>query len=528
MSTENVTRGFLTESVNTMSKMGFDPYANYKEILAEDVLFDRYSKSLAEGLEGEVKDSFLTMANHMRSGLLTTESTAYGFTPIAPLTMPIFRRMWPQLVAREALTVLPMDKPEIVKSFMRIVAKVGGNEVEMPNNRVSVSTGQPFGELGLNVDIEPLDVVISGAGALHRLDLLEHMSQLAGQPGKYTPANAHILSADFAIVGVTLSDDTEVDINVEPEDSGAFSFAVPCGAVEDIVSGHINYATGVFSVSSTRGDKTSELHVKSVRIVGQLNQAEEMYANEVHLKSTYVRFRAEDLEIQTNWTIQEEQDYKAYFDIDIQTQLVDHMGKIIAMDIDRRILNKLIRETELFNPTSCGDGSSDSDRFTFDRRPMKNFAFGPREWNNQIVVKLNDLSAKIYVDTNMTQPNVLIANPLDLALFKNTSEYKFDGNIKGGEYGETPVAGTLNDTWKALSTPLMPQGKVLVLIKPSDEANAIFVYAPYKPLVVSPWPLGRKPSMSFISRFATRFIRREGVGILRIKGGLGFYDGNRD
>jgi len=44
-----------------------------------------------------------------------------------------------------------------------------------------------------------------------------------------------------------------------------------------------------------------------------------------------------------------------------------------------------------------------------------------------------------------------------------------------------------------------------------------------KPLVVSPWPLGRIPSMSFISRFATRFIRREGVGILRVIGGNGFY-----
>ena len=520
MSMTDVTRGFLTESVHTMNKMGLDPYANYKEILSEDALFNHYSQSLAEGLEGEVKSSFLNMANHMR-GSLVSESTAYGFSPIAPLTMPIFRRMWPQLVAREALTVLPMDKPEIAKSFMRIVATVGGNEVEMPNNRVSVSTGQPFGELGLNVDIEPINIVIAGANAIHRFDLLEHMSNKAGQPGKFNPTNAHITSADFAIVGVTRSDDKEIDIHVEPEDSGAFSFAVDCDGYEDIVSGNINYTTGVFSVSSTRAGKG--VHVKSIRIVGSMTQAEEMYANKVHLKSTYVKFRAEDIEIQTDWTIQEEQDYKAYFDIDIQTQLVDHMGKIIAMDIDRRILNKLIRETELFNPTSCGNGTSDTDRFTFDRRPMKNFAWGPKEWNDQIVVKLNDLSAKIYVDTNMTQPNVLIANPLDMTLFKNTANYKFDGDIKGGEYGETPVAGTLNDTWKALSTPLMPQGKILVLIKPSDEANAVFVYAPYKPLVVSPWPLGRIPSMSFISRFATRFIRREGVGILRVIGDHGFY-----
>ena len=34
-----------------------------------------------------------------------------------------------------------------------------------------------------------------------------------------------------------------------------------------------------------------------------------LYANKVHLKNTYVKFRAEDIEIQTDWTIQEEQDY---------------------------------------------------------------------------------------------------------------------------------------------------------------------------------------------------------------------------
>ena len=98
MASNDVTRGFLTESVHTMNKFGLDPYANYKEILSEDSLFDNYSKSLAEGLEGEVKSSFLNMANHMR-GSLVSESTAYGFSPIAPLTMPIFRRTYVSLLS---------------------------------------------------------------------------------------------------------------------------------------------------------------------------------------------------------------------------------------------------------------------------------------------------------------------------------------------------------------------------------------------------------------------------------------------
>lgn len=98
MSMTDVTRGFLTESVHTMNKMGLDPYANYKEILSEDALFSNYSQSLAEGLEGDVKSSFLNMANHMRPSLVS-ESTAYGFSPIAPLTMPIFRRTYVSLLS---------------------------------------------------------------------------------------------------------------------------------------------------------------------------------------------------------------------------------------------------------------------------------------------------------------------------------------------------------------------------------------------------------------------------------------------
>ena len=47
MSMTDVTRGFLTESVHTMNKMGLDPYANYKEILSEDALFNHYSLVLS-------------------------------------------------------------------------------------------------------------------------------------------------------------------------------------------------------------------------------------------------------------------------------------------------------------------------------------------------------------------------------------------------------------------------------------------------------------------------------------------------
>lgn len=366
-------RDFLTESASTMKKFGANTISDYKMILAENTLYEAYKESLAEGLEGEVRESFMTMADMVREPLLT--ETAYGFSPIAPLTMPIFRRMWPMLVIREAVTVLPMDKPDITKAFMRIVATVNGNEVEMPNNTTPVSNGRSFGEIN-NIDMPPYEIVIGSNNG--QTDLLKLVDP------SFTPQVAHVSSADFLIVSVKVigaseGEVTEQNIYVEPEDNGAFSFDVNCGGTggttyTDTVSGKIDYFTGIFTISSTRYSQAN-YKVKSILLTGSVTQAEEMISNSVNLKYTYVKFHAEDQELQASWSIQFEQDTKAYFDMDVQTQLVDNMGKIIAMDIDRKLINKIIRETEKFNPTSCGTGVS-GDRFTFDRKPSANFAFG--------------------------------------------------------------------------------------------------------------------------------------------------------
>ena len=101
-------KGLLRETEQFMGKHGAHPISDFQTILAEDSLFDLYSNSLSEGLDGKVKEEFDVYANQVRKGLLA--ETVYGFSPVAPLVMPIFRRMWPQLVVREALTVMPMDQ----------------------------------------------------------------------------------------------------------------------------------------------------------------------------------------------------------------------------------------------------------------------------------------------------------------------------------------------------------------------------------------------------------------------------------
>lgn len=132
------------------------------------------------------------------------------------------------------------------------------------------------------------------------------------------------------------------------------------------------------------------------------------------------------------------------------------------------------------------------------------------------MLPLREISDQVYNDTNIGVANTLIGNPMDIGYIKSANEHKFEGNSLGGNLGQTPVAGTFDDSWKVLSTPIMPKGKVLVILKPDNPDNAVFIFAPYRPLTITPWPMGRKPSITFLSRYASRFIRREGVGVLTI------------
>ena len=110
----------------------------------------------------------------------------------------------------------------------------------------------------------------------------------------------------------------------------------------------------------------------------------------------------------------------------------------------------------------------------------------------------------------------IVANPEDLVWLEMLDSFSFHGDfIKGGQHGHSNV-GTISNGKQVISTPLMPQGYMLLASKPTDLTLANYIFSPYVPLSVSPYPLGQIPAMSFTSRFANEMIRPEGFGIVKI------------
>lgn len=108
----------LTEVYRTVKKIsGIDPSkpGNLKAVLVDDAAWEAYVTGLAESLENK-KDRavFTQLAENTRVNLL--ENSMFQINPYETLTLPILRVFYPKLVAKEAITVSPMDKPETVKA----------------------------------------------------------------------------------------------------------------------------------------------------------------------------------------------------------------------------------------------------------------------------------------------------------------------------------------------------------------------------------------------------------------------------
>jgi hypothetical protein len=473
----------LLESYQTTKKMtGIDPSkpSAIRSIITDDESFDVYTRSLSEGLSKDDQSGFRMLCENTRKVLL--ENSLYQLNPYETLALPLLRVFYPKTVAKELVTVIPMDKPEIVRGFVRATFNRFGdaNNYSAPSN-TDISAGPGIGV--------PVAAVAPAPG---QTDVLA----VAG----LTPDVAHI-EKTFTIVSVTDGVDT-LEVQITPTVDGEFSSAVSLPGGDDVICGRIDYFTGLLDLSTVNGVVTSVGYTANVSL-------EENTINpRVTFNIDKLRLFAKDRQISTEWTIQFEQDIKALFNVNTQAELVSVIGQQIVLDIDREIVNSLIFAAErLAGPTHVD---------TFSKTPPPTYTWGPKMWLENVTPKLNQLSATVYNDTNIAAANVMACHPLDAAIFESLQDYRYTGSSsEDGDLGYES-ATVAHGKWKVLVSNVVPQGKSVLIYKPTEEIRSVYIFAPYVPAVLTPYPLGNIPSLTVLSRYGTQLIRPNGIAVLNI------------
>ena len=175
---------------------------NLKAVLVDDAAFEAYVTGLAESIENK-KDraSFVQLAENTRINLL--ENSMFQINPYETLTLPILRVFYPKLVAKEAVTVSPMDKPESVKAFIKATFQQANSATNYnaPVINTDISQGVAFG----TPVAATMPVPSSGYDVLATAGL--------------NSTQAH-LERDFEITGVSADGTNFTDVSIVPAVEG--------------------------------------------------------------------------------------------------------------------------------------------------------------------------------------------------------------------------------------------------------------------------------------------------------------------
>lgn len=501
MSNKFLTEALLQETYGKTHKAsGYDPRSplGFKAVLSDANAFKVYARTLAEGLDESSRRSFLRLARNTRVSLM--ENSMFQLNPHEVMTLPILRNFYPKLISKELVNVMPIDKPDVVKAFIKpkfrkmvgdaTGASYSGYNYNFPEMSADISRGPQWG--GVNDGVSTTKTANVGAAT----NILDAMGIDATMP-------AH-LEKDFRIIGVMDSSNRITSVDFGTTVDGVFSVAVSLdnAAGDDVISGHVDFDNGVLYISSQTD--------VAKKVVYRAHAAlEENSINpSVRFDMEKIRLTVVDRRISAEWTVNLEQDAKALFDISVQSELINIIGEQIALDIDKEIV------TDLFQINAA---SNDSDHTaTFYKLPPTAFTHGQKAWYENILIKLNELSATVYNDTYMGAANTIACNPLDAAIFEGINSFEYLGDaVAGGELGYRS-ATVASGKYKVLVSSVVPQGKMLVKYRSDDLARAAYLYAPYVPALLIPYPLGNNPTLTVMSRYATKSIRPNALSQLTI------------
>jgi len=255
---------------------------------------------------------------------------------------------------------------------------------------------------------------------------------------------------------------------------------------------------------------------------------------EIDIKVDSVSVTAITKKLKAKWSPELGQDLNAYHNLDAEVELTGILSEQIALEIDREILEDLIkgatastqywsrRPGKFVNRASgqaIAGGSANEDLLGAD------FTGTVSEWYETLVETINDVSAQIHRKTLRGGANFIVCGPEVANILEFTSGFRADvtGDTERGTVG-TVKTGALSKKWDVYVDPYFPRNVVLVGRKGGSFLESGFVYAPYVPLQVTPTIFGIEdfvPRKGVMTRYAKKMVRPDMYGLVVVRDLLG-------
>jgi hypothetical protein len=245
----------------------------------------------------------------------------------------------------------------------------------------------------------------------------------------------------------------------------------------------------------------------------------------VQLQSDTVAAKTRKLKAQ--WTPEFAQDLNAYHSIDAEAELTSILSEYISMEIDLEILDMLISNAdtvEAWSASVAKDVSVSSNTTAGGSTAITHSSaqnnlgvyYTKMSWFQTLGIKLQKVSNIIHQKTLRGGANFLVVSPKVSTILESIPGYAADSAGDADKYAMgVQKIGAINSRYTVYKNPYMTENVILMGYKGSQFLETGAVFAPYIPLIMTPLvydPASFTPRKGIMTRYAKKMVRPDFYG----------------
>ena len=520
---------------------------------------------LLEGLEGIEKANMSILLENQAKQLLdesTSTGTSGNSEQWAGVALPLVRRVFAEISAKEFVSVQPMNLPSGLIFYLDF--KYGTNRNGLPGSN-PFSGSSMFGGTGIK-----LGSTDSPENGLYGAGRYSYTSNYFTQSLSTTSGSATLsdLNFDSSITSSTLpftgqkinvivgTNTINTDLNAVRSFTISASGINPANVINELTKVYntgslttANYYIVQFIVTGstaagnasgaavltytkqptdqTRGDFEDTNPFKGEAVNNGIDKGTDINIPEVNLELKSEPIVAKTRKLKAVWTPELAQDLNAYHSIDAEAELTALLSEYVSMEIDLEIMDMLISAapaltTEAWSAVIGKElvkGANDSaglPTFTVNNDSTNRTAYVKSTWYQTLGNKIQKVSNKIHQLTLRGGANFLVVGPDVATVLESIPGYvvNTDGDSAKFAMGVSRV-GSFASRFQVYKNPYMQENTILMGFRGNNFLETGAVYAPYIPLVQTPLvydPINFTPRRGVMTRYAKKVVRPEFYG----------------
>jgi hypothetical protein len=500
----------------------------------------------------------------------------------AGIALPLVRKVFGTIVAKEFVSVQPMNMPSGLVFFLdfqygntktpytagqslygtRNTASqfpfsntAAGGLYGGPEGRFTYSTNTFSGSVNFSSSATQAGPSAYGAGTGSvvsaswqdvQFDSDYSASVAAGQLYKFTIASASTFLPSFdqdAVRGFVMTSGSNFTLTQLLPNFTSYNYTN--NTISFILSGSANFAaiaatstalvtyeksTSQDGLNVTSGDNVTSGNVSGrgdFEASGSFSIPNATSATQISIPEINVRMQSQPITAKTKklkavWTPEFAQDLAAYQNIDAEAELTNIMSEYISMEIDLEILDMLIEDasaaTEYWSAVSNQTISSTGVIGT------SSYYNTQGQWFQTLGTKIQKVSNKIHQLTLRGGANFLVTSPTIATILESIPGFASTSNGEADQmeyaFGVQKI-GAVNGRYKVYKNPYMTENLILMGYRGSQFLETGAVFAPYIPLIMTPLvydPDTFTPRKGLLTRYAKKMLRPEFYGKIYVSG----------